>query len=137
MFGCIQYGPVLNRNHCVAVRRGHTCSAGLLCWTHQPARMLTMALSVYFFSFQIYHRSFKTKWRKLLACILGVTGASLASPFLGLLGSFLIVPLGLTYVYGIIPLHILWTSSFGRKMRVRLHNAFRRRTMPTQDDSNA
>ena len=133
MFVYIQYGLVLEKYHSTTMT--HMFCRSILC--NQPARTLAMSLSLFFFSFQIYHRNFKTKWRKLLACILGVTGSSLASPFLGLLGSFLIVPLGLTYVYGIIPLHILWTSSFGRKMRVRLRNAFRRRTTPTQDDSNA
>ena len=132
-------GSVLHRECPFRVVSLYCCVVQHCCYTYPTATVAlpSMLMVDVLVPLQIYHRNFKTKWRKILACILGVTVSSLASPFLGLLCSFLIVPLGLTYIYGIIPMHILWTSSFGMKMRVRLRNIFRRRTVPTQDDSNA
>ena len=93
--------------------------------------MLELFRSLCIALMQLYQRNYKTKLRKVLSTLTGVALTAIISPFVGLFGSLLLVPLGLIYVYGIIPIHMMWTSDWRHKLAARLSRNRTNRSMTT------
>lgn len=111
----------------------------VILWTIAPAVILLISMLAFpvitvaipvATGYELYQRSYKTRLRKILSTLTGVTLTTIISPFVGLFGSLLLIPLGLIYVYGIIPIHIIWTSDWRHKLAARL-NRNRNNRSPT------
>ncbi|XP_065897865.1 E3 ubiquitin-protein ligase RNF19A-like [Dysidea avara] len=101
----------------------------VIIWTIAPVVILLVSLLAFpvitvvipvMTGYQLYQRNYKTKLRKFLSTLTGIGLTSIISPFVGLFGSLLLIPLGLIYVYGIIPIHLMWTSDWRHKLAARL-----------------
>lgn len=112
----------------------------IILWTVAPMVILLVSLLAFpvitvaipvATGYELYQRSYKTKLRKVLSTLTGIGLTTIVSPFVGLFGSLLLIPLGLIYVYGIIPIHMMWTSDWRHKLAARLNRNRRNNRSPT------
>lgn len=98
---------------------------------YEVHNLVILFRNIYSVLLQLYQRSYKTKLRKVLSTLTGIGLTTIVSPFVGLFGSLLLIPLGLIYVYGIIPIHMMWTSDWRHKLAARLNRNRRNNRSPT------